>query len=73
MEAIHRQEKKSMAQKKLVMEQIKYVDHNWVIYVDLKMINFLLGQQSGYTEFLLFLSYRSVDLWTNIKSNKTGP
>lgn len=28
----------------LVMEKIKYIEHNWVICVDLKMLNFLLGQ-----------------------------
>ena len=37
------------------MDQIKYVNHNWVICVDLKMVNFLLGQQSGYTKFPCFL------------------
>jgi hypothetical protein len=30
----------------LVMEKIKYIEHNWVMCVDLKMVNFLLGQQS---------------------------
>ena len=33
-----------------MVEQIKYVDHNWV-----KMVNFLLGQQSGCTSFPCFL------------------
>lgn len=33
-----------------MVEQIKYVDHNWV-----KMVNFLLGQQPGYTNFPCFL------------------
>jgi hypothetical protein len=31
----------------LVLENINYQEHQWVIYVDLKMVNFLLGQQSG--------------------------
>ena len=38
-----------------VMEKIKYQDHNWVICVDLKMVNFLLGQQGGYTKFPCFM------------------
>ena len=33
----------------------KYDDHKWVIYVDLKMVNFLLGQQGGYTKYPCFL------------------
>ena len=40
---------------KQVMKQITDVYHYWVIYVDLKMVNFLLGQQSGYTKFPYFL------------------
>lgn len=39
----------------LVMEKIKYHEHQWVICVDLKMVNFLLGQQSGYTKYPCFL------------------
>ena len=37
---------------KQVLEHIKY---NWKICVDLKMVNLLLGQQSGYTKHLCFL------------------
>lgn len=37
------------------MEKIKYQEHQWVICVDLKMVNFLLGQQSGYTKYPCFL------------------
>ena len=37
------------------MEQIKNLDHNWVICVDLKMVNFLLGQQPDYAKFPSFL------------------
>ena len=44
----------------LVLEKIKYHEHHWVICVDLKMVNFLLGQQSGYTKFPCFLC-----LWDN--------
>jgi hypothetical protein len=40
---------------KLVLEKILYHDHKWVICVDLKMVNFLLGQQSGFTKYPCFL------------------
>lgn len=39
----------------LVLKNIKYEEHQWVICVDLKMVNFLLGQQSGYTKYPCFL------------------
>ncbi|GFX08255.1 uncharacterized protein TNCV_3267451 [Trichonephila clavipes] len=38
-----------------VMETIKYQDHKWFICVDLKIVNFLLGQQGGYTKFPCFM------------------
>jgi hypothetical protein len=39
----------------LVLEKINYQEHQWVICVDFKMVNFLLGQQSGYTKYACFL------------------
>jgi hypothetical protein len=39
----------------LVLEKINYQEHEWVICVDLKMVNFLIGQQSGYTKYPCFL------------------
>lgn len=39
----------------LVMKKIKYDEHKWVICVDLKMVNFLLGQQSGFTKYPCFI------------------
>lgn len=39
----------------LVMEKIKFHEHQWIICVDFKMVNFLLGQQSGYTKYPCFL------------------
>ncbi|KAI6659820.1 hypothetical protein LOD99_10618 [Oopsacas minuta] len=36
---------------KLALEKLKYHVHQWVICVDLKMVNFLLGQQSDYTKY----------------------
>ncbi|KAL4715297.1 hypothetical protein ACJJTC_010867 [Scirpophaga incertulas] len=32
-----------------------YNEHQWSICVDLKMVNFLLGQQSGYTKYPCFI------------------
>lgn len=52
----------------LVMEKIKYTEHNWVICVDLKMVNFLLGQQGGYTKYPCFIclwdSRAKAEHWT---------
>lgn len=40
---------------KLVLEKISFVQHQWSVCVDLKMVNFLLGQQGGYTKYPCFL------------------
>lgn len=40
---------------RLVLEKLKYQEHQWVLCVDLKMVNFLLGQQGGYTKFPCFI------------------
>ena len=40
---------------KFVLEKIQYDQHKWLICVDLKMVNFLLGQQSGFTKYPCFL------------------
>lgn len=47
-----KEEYKTIAQ---VLKQIKYEEHQWAICVDLKMVNFLLGQQSGYTKYPCFV------------------
>ena len=39
---------------KTVLDLVKYEEHKWIVSVDFKMVNFLLGQQSGYTKFLCF-------------------
>lgn len=49
----------------LVLKKIKYEEHQWVICVDLKMVNFLLGQQSGYTKYPCFLC-----LWDSRAKNQ---
>ena len=39
----------------LVLQLISYDQHKWIICVDLKMVCFLLGQQSVYTKYPCFL------------------
>ncbi|QQP53796.1 Uncharacterized protein FKW44_006400, partial [Caligus rogercresseyi] len=40
---------------KYVLDKIQYEQHKWIICVDLKMVNFLLGQQSGFTKYPCFI------------------
>ena len=40
---------------KRVSEKLKHHEHQWLICVNVKMINFLLGQQSGYTKYPCFM------------------
>jgi hypothetical protein len=40
---------------KMILQKISYHEHSWSICVDLKMVNFLLGQQSGFTKYPCFL------------------
>ena len=40
---------------RMVMDLLKYHEHSWIICVDLKIVNFLLGQQKGFTKFPCFL------------------
>jgi hypothetical protein len=40
---------------KLVLEKIKYHEHEWQTCGDLKVIGLLLGQQRGYIKFSCFL------------------
>ena len=40
---------------KMVLDELRYQNHNWIICVDLKMVDFLLGQQGGYTKYSCFL------------------
>ena len=41
--------KEKYEETKVVLENISYYEHNLVIYVDIKMVIFFLGEQSGYT------------------------
>ena len=59
-------------------KEIKYVDRNWLICVGLKMVNFELDQQLIFIQqiqknFHVFSAYGTVELRTNIMSEKTGP
>lgn len=36
---------------KLVLKKILYRGHKWIICIDLKMVSFLMGQQSDYTKY----------------------
>jgi hypothetical protein len=38
-----------------VLEKLKYLEHNWMVCVDIKMMNFLLGQQRGFTKYPCFI------------------
>ena len=40
---------------KRVIELLQYEKHSWIIFVDLKMVPFLLGQQRGYIKYPCFL------------------
>lgn len=40
---------------KYVLDKIQYEQHQWIICVDFKMVNFLLGQQSGFTKYPCFI------------------
>ena len=42
---------------KVVLERLKYHVYQWLICVDLKMVNFLLGQQGGHIKYPCFLCY----------------
>ena len=42
---------------KLILERLRYGDQQWLICVELKMMNFLFCQQGGYTQYPCFLCY----------------
>ena len=39
---------------KMVLQKLRYSEHNWAICVDFKMVNFLLEQQGGTPNTLVF-------------------
>ena len=42
---------------KMVLQKLRYSEHNWAICVDFKMVSFLLGQQGGFMKHPCFLCY----------------
>lgn len=40
---------------KLLLDKVRYVEHKWSVYGDLKVISVLLGQQAGFTKYPCFL------------------
>ena len=43
--------KESYKTMKILLTKLKYTDHAWKLCVDIKVLNMLQGQQSGYTKF----------------------
>lgn len=48
--------KESYKNIKIVLEKIKYSEHQWKIYGDLKIIGMIFGMQSGNIKYPCFLS-----------------
>jgi len=46
--------KESYSTVEMVLQKLCYNEHKWLIYVDLKMVNLLLGQQGGYVKYPCF-------------------
>ena len=42
---------------KMVLQKLRYSEHNWAICIDFKMVNFLLAQQGEYTKHPCFICY----------------
>src|SRR5678815_5299449 len=40
---------------RMILQKLRYNEHQWSICVDLKMVNILLEQQSGYTKYPCFI------------------
>ena len=49
--------KKHYLNVKMVLQKLSYGEHNWAICVVFKIVNFLFGQQRGYTKDSCFLCY----------------
>ena len=39
---------------KMVLQKLRYGEHNWAICIDFKMVNSLLGKQGGTPNILVF-------------------
>lgn len=49
----------------LVMDKIKFHKHQWVIRVDLKIVNFIFGERESHIKYICFLYP-----WDNNKDNE---
>lgn len=49
----------------LIMDMIKFHKHHWVIHVEIKIVNFILGQQGSHMKYIFFLYP-----WKNNKGNE---
>ena len=58
---------------KLILEKLVYLEHQREISVDLKMVNFLMLQQSVYTKYLSFFSMWSSRLKSEHWTRKDWP
>ena len=47
--------KESYSTVEMLLQKLFYNEHKWLICVDLKMVNLLLGQQGGYVKYPCFL------------------
>ena len=57
---------------KLLLELIRYNNHNWDVCGDFKMIAFLLGLQRVYTNILVFFVCGIVEQMSNTAWSKTS-
>ena len=46
---------------KMVLQKLRYSEHNWAICVDFEIVNVLLGQQGGISSFLCYWDSRASD------------
>lgn len=47
--------KETYEKMQLILEKVKYVEHNWRLCCDLKVVAMLCGMQQGYTKYMCFL------------------
>ena len=64
--------KKNYENIKAVLKRLKYCVHQWLKRVDLKMVNFLLGQHGGHTKYPAFYAIGIVEPTKKIGQEKNG-
>ena len=58
---------------KTVIDLRKYHEHKWTICVDLKMVNFLLGQERAFTKYPCYLCIGTAELEKSTGIRRSGP